>query len=813
MDGNPWGNAWAEPEKPVVQEVVVEPKEDKWVAPPPSGDISTSWTTGWGTQTETTSVWKSTKPTTESVTAPWETVETARAAYVLGGEETEPVVEEVPPRQSPEPVQEEVAAESESPIALQQILNAPSLTPPDFGSSVDLPPKDDADIIQDDVPFVPPFTTPQEEITDTWRSLSNAAITAGDEAVWEGAWNPATEQVEGEHVGNPTEQVDEWSQAIQEKGIRDARIPPEMMDMIMNRFEELSQVLWPEEDLETAREGPAPRGLWQGGLENVDGLTSLVNRHIPPPPSAPPIHFANTQIASSFHNALKMTKSYSVVQKSPLNRLLKAADSWESSRIHDARNKPFSLEAWLSKQNIMAPTKTYTDPVSPDMEGQTKTGSIKDIFSRGSIDLTPRSSSSSPAPRPSRDGLPTTRPNSTISTTATPTSSSPTVSGVAATEAPVPTSTPSAVTRFLNRFSRRTDDAPKRQPSVSLRSDELDFLDMVPTMTPGSTSSEAIRQEIEKAGGYPDAMLVGGMMGTSTTLSQRGPSVPRTRNHPVASKDLINMSSSDFDSLLDAQITEVQDEQIKRSLVEAHMMAGPGTEDGNSRYSRLNIPLFGSKPTNPGVQLLSSQSGSNTSNSLFDDDEFDTFLASPANQPSVQTAQSGLPNGRSVALPSQPPFTSSSSITSPLKPASAPPLAPRASTRATPTPSRGPVVAIMSQTSPAGSRPGTPSNVSIAPLLPPPPGGRPMFVSKPPVDLFGDTTLAPSPPRPMSNGAQMAGGAADLASLMDFAAPSKPSANPSGSLAMKPAIQPKVASTPAGTGGLSAQDLSFFEGL
>jgi hypothetical protein len=44
------------------------------------------------------------------------------------------------------------------------------------------------------------------------------------------------------------------------------------MEMIFTRFRELEKSMWPEEDLETAREGPAPRAEWQGGLENVEGL-------------------------------------------------------------------------------------------------------------------------------------------------------------------------------------------------------------------------------------------------------------------------------------------------------------------------------------------------------------------------------------------------------------------------------------------------------------------------------------------------------------------------------------------------------------
>jgi len=44
------------------------------------------------------------------------------------------------------------------------------------------------------------------------------------------------------------------------------------MDVIFTRYKDLETNLWPDGNLETAREGPAPRAEWQGGLENVDGL-------------------------------------------------------------------------------------------------------------------------------------------------------------------------------------------------------------------------------------------------------------------------------------------------------------------------------------------------------------------------------------------------------------------------------------------------------------------------------------------------------------------------------------------------------------
>jgi hypothetical protein len=48
--------------------------------------------------------------------------------------------------------------------------------------------------------------------------------------------------------------------------------PQEVMEMILHQFDELSEKMWPAEDLASARAGPAPRDEWQGGLENVEGL-------------------------------------------------------------------------------------------------------------------------------------------------------------------------------------------------------------------------------------------------------------------------------------------------------------------------------------------------------------------------------------------------------------------------------------------------------------------------------------------------------------------------------------------------------------
>ena len=211
---DPWNNAWAEPEKAPVQEVTLAPKKDSWTTSPMSGDLGASWSTGWGNQTETTSAWKSTNANDEPVKAPWETTDAARVAYVLGEEEPEALVEETPPQiEEAEPI-----IESEPVAALKEILNAPSLTPPDFGTT-DLPPTSPE---PEKVDFAVPFATPNEDVEDSWRSLGNAAIVVGDEGAWEGAWKPDAQDFEREVTPEP--QVDEWTQAMEERTVRDARI-------------------------------------------------------------------------------------------------------------------------------------------------------------------------------------------------------------------------------------------------------------------------------------------------------------------------------------------------------------------------------------------------------------------------------------------------------------------------------------------------------------------------------------------------------------------------------------------------------------
>ncbi|KIM32834.1 hypothetical protein M408DRAFT_187272 [Serendipita vermifera MAFF 305830] len=575
------------------------------------------------------------------------------------------------------------------------------------------------------------------------------------------------------------------------------------MDTIFSRYTELEKSLWPDEDLETLREGPAPRPEWQGGLENVDGLAALVNRYLPPNDSAPPIHFETTKIATSFQNAMKLTKSYGIVQKSPLTRLIRTSESWaQSSQSAAGNSTAFSLESWLNRRGTSAlSTNSPYFSTTLGAESQKTTARIIDRLSRSSIDRGKGISSTSTSPRVSQDGSPSilsVTAATTSSTAASPTNPSFSI------ESPASSAAPSAVTRFLSRFSRRAEDTPKQPAAVNLKPEELDFLDMMPAMNPNSPLGSAIQKELESTGKYSgQAIGIGSSIISTPSPSRQGMVSPMAMNKLSSTANLGQISSKDFDTLLDAQILEIEDEKMRESLVAAAMISAPT----DSRYSTLSLPFFGSKAPE-GAQPLGKEPGSATSNTLLDDDDFDAFLSSPT--PSNQPAQKQKPQPAATFSLTPSLFSAQNSTPTSFRATSPPNMGILGSARPSPTPSRNPTMAIMS----GGSRPATPTTMAIAPLLPPPPGSKPIKATRQ-GDLLnqsglGSSHTTPTHSRTNSSSAMNGGKAAQMASLLTL---SPPVANPVPSPMPLTASRVVTPSTAPATGGLSAQDLSFFEGL
>jgi hypothetical protein len=328
---------------------------------------------------------------------------------------------------------------------------------------------------------------------------------------------------------------------------------------------------------------------------------------------------------------------------------------------------------------------------------------------------------------------------------------------------------------------------------------------MMPAMNTNNTVANAIQRELENADSYPglQALGVGSSITATPTPSRQGMLDSRPANRLKSTLNLSQITSKDFDALLDAQMMEVEDERMRESLIAASMISAPT----DSRYAKLHIPLFGSKAPN-GAQTLTN-SGSAQSNTLLDDeDDFDAFSSSAPTHARNLSPPSIIPS----AFGPTPTSFSTQSIPSTFMRTSTPPNARPSSAKVSPAPSRGSTVAIMSQNTLSGSRASTPVTMTNAPLLPPPPGSRQL--RSPPIhsrgDLLNDSASVLPPPQ-MPSATNKSTSATQMETLFDLSSP--PISVVSNSMPMVASKKVEASSVAAAPGGLSAQDLSFFEGL
>jgi hypothetical protein len=220
MDSNPWGNAWAEPSKDTAQEVIVKPKEDSWLTSPASGDIGVAWSTQWESPADSHTTWHPQESTVASLSTPW--------GFNSNLPNTEIVqVDDTLSHETEQMSQDEGDREKtphSTPDKTLTYLNDEKPVESSIASNADL---------TDETPRAPdvsvPITPAADEEGDSlskWRTLGNAAISVGDEAAWDTAWNPSSNE-EPQATYSPTNEdqpVDEWSSAMAEKAKRDAMI-------------------------------------------------------------------------------------------------------------------------------------------------------------------------------------------------------------------------------------------------------------------------------------------------------------------------------------------------------------------------------------------------------------------------------------------------------------------------------------------------------------------------------------------------------------------------------------------------------------
>ncbi|KAL0064414.1 hypothetical protein AAF712_008714 [Marasmius tenuissimus] len=311
-------------------------------------------------------------------------------------------------------------------------------------------------------------------------------------------WGDDLADTEGEDEVGESGPVDEWELARQEKAKQDQYVPPEVLSAILAELESLSTDFFPEH---SPNHDTAPKSVARDILEAVDGLEAVSHKILPTLISLEPIPpLSKSWIYKKTADAVRLTRHTDVARhSSPLAKYLesKGSTAWEASiksrpeLIHDDSDVlPAGWKVVEAKQETVTP---------PEMKRKS-TSILSTFFGRGkaSSPVTSARSSPVPSPRPSIDlgksnSPVTSRMSATTKSPISPTHiSTPPISPLAvstfAESAPSAVATgpspdvfppepppPSAVSRFLGRFSR-TKSNNGNPASMALSSDDLDFL-------------------------------------------------------------------------------------------------------------------------------------------------------------------------------------------------------------------------------------------------------------------------------------------------------------------------------------------------
>ncbi|EJD07640.1 uncharacterized protein FOMMEDRAFT_143962 [Fomitiporia mediterranea MF3/22] len=552
-----WTNAWSQPEEDVAHNVPTKPKlhgVPPWSFPSSAAgkeeeaDVGMpSWSTGelnWTEPTGQASLWSSTSVVDDIALSMdgWRTSSDMKPESARNDEHTETVgsADSVGNEESSNatPSAEEQELRSETPDSLETatlpVHSEPSPSVTEKSPIVpqsDLPVSevlDNSDNFGSFVDGLASVSTSFDESNVTWGS---PAPTFNDPDATHDAWGSAWNTPD---LGDTQEEEpkDEWAIASEQKAKRDRTVPPELLATIMDQLNELSEVLWHENERPNFA---VDFGNWRDGISNVDGLQvsiflsgELLLRTLPDARIQPPIQVSGSHTTKSMAKSLKLSKNLPVVRSSPMSHLFttKSLAAWELSvkskvevpkddipagwRIvaieEDQDLKPTQVEkksagilSFFSRKASTAQAQTPTtngidskrSSLSREVSSETASGPAA---SRNSSDTNSLSSrmqhSSSVSSLPSVAS--TTLPSSPGGSSSMPPPSSPAPSSSQPPESPtepVASPAPSVVSRFFNRFSRTKTNSGSTSPrsSLALSTDDLEFLsDIVPGHTDGA---------------------------------------------------------------------------------------------------------------------------------------------------------------------------------------------------------------------------------------------------------------------------------------------------------------------------------------
>ncbi|CAE6474410.1 unnamed protein product [Rhizoctonia solani] len=698
--------------------------------------------------------------------------------------------------------------------------------------------------------------------------VKTEAVADGD--AWGSSW-----QLKDEKQGN--QPPDEWEQARIKKERRDRKVPPEVLSGYLTSWESVVSEIYPDAPLPrseptTEWRSPMEEISELQTLRKLYRLPILATALSSPPPILSPLPpYSSLQIHSRQRAALKATRVSAVSQLSPFAHLTSARSIQAAHRFSSKSSVSISKSsldfgdgvvgvgwAWAHDEKklepkpapspvTIAPTPLVTNS-TPSPTPATPTSRFSGFWTRarGSTDKSSvgqgsRSNTPVPLTSPSTsslgDATNSTKPPEAHAAEPSPVTAQP---QPVEPSAPVPAS--SGVSRFFKRFSRSSTVESERSrlatsESVSLSAEDLEFLaDSVPDTTEknlldggrGLTEFDALEMML-KSKPLPKDIPALAPPPRVTAPSSGSPSPLATvpEGHTAGEDDLWDIfggpsnGRSNTPSLSTPQriapavasltpkfTTPVSSAPGSRSHTPrlpsiadiSTIVGGKGSHLRQTSFSgrpqqafRSDVPSLDSPP----IPALPPPPGSTATTSLMEMDPFDEFVSAPAelfDQAQARTSfddfgdfESSAPVPIQVStISSPPPLSISSPPVTISSIASPPPI-----TFSSPPPPKPP------------SKAGTPVFVrmgaSIQRVDTPPLGALPPLAPPP-----GHSATSTSVIAPPSNPTQQ-----PQINLFDFgSSPPKnvPVPAPSFAQTSKPTVTPSK-------GGLSASDLSFFEGL
>ncbi|KAF8075054.1 hypothetical protein FPV67DRAFT_1575347 [Lyophyllum atratum] len=571
---DPWANAWGEPAKPADDHQTTWSHSSK---PSLSGldaetDIAVpSWATGAGVQwsepsDDQATLWHpNLPPAKEWVTSPYEDLP-------LGKSSSDSIHES---DRSLSPVVPETTASS-SAVSLH--------ASPQLGLEHILPTND---VVQSQIrsstlvlaPASPPsspdafgtFETgldADEDEVDPWAQSvvppDTQTPNSQKEDVWVPSWGAPDNAAEAQQVDKP---IDEWEVAKQQKERQDQHVPPHVLASILDDFQALTSELW-DTTADSSNNENAGNSDRRSGIDGVEGLAAIENRLIPRDLTLPQyVRFSKTSTSKHMVDSLRLTRHVPIARLSPFALYLasKGLTAWETSvksRIEIANDDLLppgwrvvekekeesgptvdikkkgtgGLLSFFGRRVPTAPLETKSrrsespgraPPIctSVSSSNATVSSSVTAVSSRTSVD----SAKSSPA-RSSTPVAPGPPPTSSLAISSDP-SNALTLSAQSSqptSDVFEPIETPSAVSRFLTRFSRSKATGSSHHESLALSTDDLEFLDdIVPSANDGADEASQLRE-----------------LSTMISSSRLPTKLPRPLAPPPRPPPLRNMSST-----------------------------------------------------------------------------------------------------------------------------------------------------------------------------------------------------------------------------------------------------------------------------